>query len=268
MSDNPDDATPVVDADTPAPADAPAVTTTADASTDGATESASDAKADEPAKQSQGDRRFAILTAKKAEADRRADEAEQRAQDAEKRAAAAEALLNPDAKPAAPDRRPMSQDDVRKAARELIAEQQFNERRGALILAGTKEFGADEWNAKTGIVATLGAFEAPGFMQAIVELDDGHKVVAALAEDVDAMERILALPPVAMAAKLGRMSAELAAPPRPKALSAAPAPVGSVTGRAQATPDIYNTASMTEAEWMALRTKTAPKHLGGQGKGR
>ncbi|HVX57595.1 MAG TPA: hypothetical protein VHA37_07745 [Candidatus Saccharimonadales bacterium] len=227
-----------------------------------------EAPATEPEKKpSQGDRRFAHLTARMA-AETKARE------EAERRAAAAEALLNARKEIGEDDPKPTrsepSADMVRAEAEKLRAQERFNERRVAVVSAGTKEFGTDEWNAKTSVLAGMGATDNPVFMQALVELNpnEATRLVASLADDADELAGVLSLPPVAMAAKMGRMAAELSKPapeaPRPPKVSAAPKPVSPVGGRAVPEPDIYSD-KLSMAEYVARRNKAAPRHLGGRG---
>ena len=153
---------------------------------------------------------------------------------------------------------------VEQRAEQLLAERSAETRRQTLVQAGVKEFTPQVWDAKTEVIAQLGATENPAFMRAVVAVPEGHKVVAALADDPDRVASLLRMEPLEMAAEMGRMSAELSAP-RPRApVSAAPAPVAAPTGRVQPTPDIYNTSSMSMKEYAAHRAKTAPPSLGGQ----
>ena len=158
--------------------------------------------------------------------------------------------------------------EIERRAEQLNAMRSAETRRQTLVGAGIKEFTPDVWNAKTEVLAQLGATENPAFMRAVVAVPEGHKVVAALADDPDRVTSLLRMDPVEMAAEMGRMSAELSAPRPTKPVSAAPEPMAAPAGRAQPTPDIYNTASMSMKEWVAHRAKTAPVSLGGQRKAR
>lgn len=246
----------------PAPEPTPAPTT---ARSEAAPEApAAETAAAEPApkpKQTQADRRFAHLTAKAA-ADRK------RAEDAEARAAAAEALLQSQREGSeSPSPRVPTDDAVLARAQQLREAERFDERRVALVNKGFEEFGKESWLEKTGILGTLGATENPSFMQALVELDNAPKLVAALADDADELDALLKMPPVAMAAKMGRMAAKFdmsAGDAKPK-ISGAPKPVTPVSGRATPAPDVFD-PKLSMAEYVRLRQKTAPRHLGGQGK--
>ena len=203
------------------------------------------------------ERRFAILTS------RLATEAEARAA-AERRAEAAEALLNAGKeKPAAIPTQPG--ETVEQAAERIVAQRDYDSRRNALVAAGEKELGKEAWAEKTGFLHDLGATGNQAFMQAIVAVPGATKLVAHLADDPDALATLLTKPPVAMAAEMGRMAAELTRP-TPRPLSNAPRPATPVQAAAVvAEPDAYD-EKLSMSEYVALRRKTAPRHLGGQGR--
>lgn len=161
-----------------------------------------------------------------------------------------------------PADKPITRDEIRAEAQRIAAEERFNEQRQALITEGAKEHGQDTWNAKTQVIAALGALDVPAFMEALVDLPAAHKLVVALADEPDKLQTLLAKRPTAMAAEMGRMAAELAMQ-KPKTLSKTPAPPNTIgSGRAAPPPD---TSKMTAKEYIAFRARTAPKHLGGRG---
>jgi hypothetical protein len=159
-------------------------------------------------------------------------------------------------------------DDVEIRARQLVEQEKTETKLNDMISTGAREFGEAAFNDKSAILVQLGARDAPGFMDALVTVPEGHKVVAALADDPDKLVSLLRMGPVAMGVEMGRLAAELSAPKPPKPVSAAPAPVAAPVGRTQPAPDIYNTASMSMKEYAAHRAKTAPRSLGGQGRPR
>lgn len=160
---------------------------------------------------------------------------------------------------------PPSGPSVEEAAEQLVSNRALEAKRLALISTGTKELGEAAWLEKTNIVGQLGATESPAFMRAIVSVPDGHRVVAALADNPERVVALLGMDPVEMAAEMGRMAGELAAP-KPRTISNAPRPVAPINGRPQPEPNVYDTKSMSMSEYVALRSKTAPRSLGGQGK--
>jgi len=154
-----------------------------------------------------------------------------------------------------------SEAEIQAAAQRLREVERFNEKRQSLIDNGVEEFTAREWNEKTQILAGLGATDDPNFMQALVAVPHGHKVVAALAADPDRIVGLLGNSAVVMAAELGRISAEVASG-KPKPVSTAPKPVTPIAARGKVEVD---PAKMTMAEYVKYREKTAPRHLGGRG---
>lgn len=208
-------------------------------------------------KPKRGDVRFAQLSARKA-----ALEAEllaaQRERDAARELLAAQRGEEPPAaKVGAPD--------VETRARQLVEQREFERNRQSVVNNGVKELGNEAWQEKTQVLADLGAYENPAFMQALVELPDAHKLVARLADDEAATVALLNKRPAAMAAEMGRMAAQMEKPAA-RNVSNAPKPVAPVSAPAvipEATPYDEN---LSMAEYVALRRKTAPRHLGGSGR--
>jgi len=156
----------------------------------------------------------------------------------------------------------LTQQAIDAAADKKVAEIQFNQARQGVIQNGVKEFGAENWNEKTQMVARMGATDNPAFMEALVGLPDAHKLVAALADDPDALQTLLSERPAAMAAKMGRMAAAMESAPAKPVLSKAPAPVKPISTRGtQAEPD---PAKMSMKEYVAWREANAPRKLGGK----
>ncbi len=106
-------------------------------------------------------------------------------------------------------------------------------------------------------LASLGAAENPIFMQTITAMDDGHKVVAQLAENPQKAIEILSLPPISMAVALARFAHQA---PRPPPVSKAPSPVRPIHGQAHVDPDA---SKMSDAEWF----RKFPGGAGAQSKG-
>lgn len=152
---------------------------------------------------------------------------------------------------------------VDQAAERKIAAQKTKERGQGFVNAGVKEYGDGGFTEKCNMVAAMGAGDSPEFMAIITDpeiIPDGHKVVAALADNPEEAQRILALEPIKMAAALTRF-ANAAPPKAPAALSSAPAPIKPVGGTAKAsTPE--DTDDMRA--WIAKRNATARTTAGGQ----
>lgn len=140
---------------------------------------------------------------------------------------------------------------ARKAA-EIDQQRQMQGRLNAWLQAGHAEF-ADEFDGKCNTLASLGAGERPEFMQLVTDPDiiqDGHKLVAALADDPTEALRILALPPVQMSAALVKYAGKINAP-KAKPLSSAPAPIKPLDGTARGSDEPGPNDS--EADWFRKR---------------
>lgn len=201
---------------------------------------AGETPAPEP-KPRRADRHVANLTARLA-AERAATEA------AERRAEAAEALLR--AKEPETPETPRRAETVDRAT--VRAEIEFDTKRQSLIENGASEF--PDWDDKTSILHGLGATQNPAFMQALVELPNAAKIVAALADDTDTLVGMLGKSAVQIAAQLGRMDAKMDTPTKP-AMSNAPRPVPKVEAPVvMKEPDIYDD-SLSMKEWAAVWDK-------------
>lgn len=140
----------------------------------------------------------------------------------------------------------------RKAA-EILAQREYTKRVNDWATAGNKEFGKEEFTEKSNALAGLGAVERPEFMQIITDPDlisDGHRVVAALADDPEEAMRILSLSPLKMSAALVKY-AEKVGKPKEKPVSKAPDPLKPIGGTAKATDE--PTDNDSEAEWYRKR---------------
>ena len=195
----------------------------------------------------------------------RANEATRRADEAERQLAEAKALLAQRGNGEQPAGRTVTDADVEALAERKLADRLLAQRRASLVQAGAEEFGADKWNEATGYLATAGLQQKDGFMEAVSDIDNAHQVLVALADAPDVVAELLTMRPVAMAARLGRMAAELSMSDKPaaRAISKAPPPVRPVApGRTAPPPD---PTKMTSQQYLEFRKRTAPKHLGGQG---
>lgn len=209
------------------------------------------------------DRHIAHLTARTAAETERADAATRRAD-------AAEALLragtaDPDNPPPVVPPRPVT--DVESRAAQLVEERAFNTRLGEIDAAGKKDMGADAWETCKATLTGLGATSNQGFLQALAEAENPAKLFAHFADDTDALMDMLKKSPAAMAAKLGRMDAELSKP-AVKPLSDAPPPPRKVEGSGVLpVVDIYNyPPGMSMQEFNKLADAALPPHLGGKRK--
>lgn len=157
----------------------------------------------------------------------------------------------PEAKPA---------DDIdtlaERKAEVIVANREYKKRVDSWASAGNKDFGESEFNAKCNFVGDLGAVDRPEFMHIITDpdlIEDGHKLVAALADDPEEAMRILELSPIKMSAALVKYAEKLSKPKAatPKAISKAPEPIKPIAGTARANDEPTETDS--EDEWFRKR---------------
>lgn len=184
------------------------------------------------------EKRFGELTRQKREAERRAEEAEARLAALER----GETATSQDEGETQPrprqQQQPQPETDVERAAERLIEHREYSKRVTNVIAAGEAEFDKAEFTAKCNLIADIGGEAVQDFMKIVTDSDvvtDGHKVIAALADDPDEAERVLSLNPVKMALALTKLSEKLSKPPAPKPVSRVPAPVDPVNGAARTT---------------------------------
>lgn len=229
-------------AETPAEETATETTEAAPASAE-ATEEAP--KPEPEKKPSAVDRRIAQLTARLAAESERAAKA-QRDLEALRAMTAKEGEPNPAATP-----RDVEAEIIRRAEM-LNAQREHQKATATWLKAGRTEF--PDFDDKSGVLASLGAVEKPAFLEAVVALPNGHRLVPMLADDPDEAMRILDLPPLRMAAELGRLAEKAGAAPKPKSVSNAPAPVAPVNGRAKREWNLSDD-DIPMAEYVRLREK-------------
>lgn len=144
------------------------------------------------------------------------------------------------------------------------AQATYNARANSLVAAGDKEFGRDDFTAKSNILWSLGVSEKPEFMQIVTDPDlmpDGHKVIAHLADNHDDALRILSLPPLQMAAALTKLGDKISAAPQTpqRTISNAPRPITPVDGTARGNDEPADTDDMATfaQKWQAKQAKKA-----------
>lgn len=146
-------------------------------------------------------------------------------------------------------------DAVRAEAQRLASQEAVKARTTSWVKAGEKEYGPAEFTDMCNMVASIGAGDSPDFMALVTDPDvipDGHKVIAAMKADPDEAQRILAMPPVKMAAALTRFATATKATDKP--ISQAPKPITTTGGSAKSAAP---TDSDSSAEWLAKRNATA-----------
>jgi hypothetical protein len=174
-----------------------------------------------------GDRRFARMTAKLSAAMRERDELAFRLQQAQTR---------PNGEPGHIDEAAVqqlrAQWDAEQAAKAAAAH------REAFHAEGSKHY--RDWQERCDSLIAMGADDQ--IAQILVEMDGGPRVVAALADDPEELERIAAIKTErGRAIALGQYAEKVAGRPAvQRGVSRAPAPVRPVTGRAAPQFNEYN----------------------------
>jgi len=129
---------------------------------------------------------------------------------------------------------------VNQRAQQIVQQREYEARVRSWADAGVKDFGADDFNASCNLIAGfMDDRQQHQFMAILTDPDiveDGHKVIMALADNPEEAERILGLSPVKQALALSKISAKANKPntPAPKPISKAPAPVTPIGGKTQA----------------------------------
>lgn len=217
---------------------------------------AAEAAAAEAAKKPTRQERHVANLTRKAADEARAREA------AERRAEAAEALLAA-AKGETGDTTPAPRAAAEPDREAIRAEIRFNDRLSEIDVAGKKDMGADAWETAKATLTGLGAVKNVAFLQALAETEHPAKIFAAMADDTDALLDLLAKPPAAMAAKLGRLDASFAKP-APKPLSGAPKPAAKVEGGSNPPPVSMHDPKLSDAEFTREAQRLMPHLFGGK----
>lgn len=167
--------------------------------------------------------RFDQITREKYEAQRRAEAAEARARELE-------ALAKP-ADPAAPARAFDPQEfqrAVERAADERARVKEFNDKCNRTYQLGKSEVGA-EFDGAVQNLKLLGGdtVQYATFLDAVTELDGGHKIMAQLGSNLNEAQRIMSLPANKMALELAKLVYQTKAIP---SVSQAPKPIKPING--------------------------------------
>jgi hypothetical protein len=167
-------------------------------------------------------KRLDTLTREKYEARRQVEELQQRFADMQRESQRAAG---------APDN-PVEQ--AKQELRKEAGERAFNEACNAVATKGRAEY--EDFDDAVKALNAVGYGNRPDALGAIAQLPDGHRVYRTLASDLDNAARVLALPPMAMAVELARMSIGAPAPAnlppaQPAAtVTRAPEPLRSIGG--------------------------------------
>ncbi|SFF76843.1 hypothetical protein [Methylobacterium sp. yr596] len=144
----------------------------------------------------------------------------------------------------------LTQDQIRQAAAEMRRQERFTETCNATFEEGVKRF--PDFQQTLQQFSHLGGLPND-FVEDALAAGSAHLTLHHLGRNLDEADRIMRLPTRERAVALARLSDKLAAPPPPKPLSRAPAPVDPVGGAGR--PSTLNTDpdSMSTAEWMRRR---------------
>ena len=142
--------------------------------------------------------------------------------------------------------------EVEKRAQQLQEAREFTAKLNAWGEKGQRDY--KDFNARCETVAGLGLApaERPEFMAIIVDMDDGHKLVAHLANHPEAAMALSKHPAHKMALELAKLSETLR--PKPTPISKAPPPVSAPTGAVKPERDVYD-ANLSAAEYYKLRAE-------------
>lgn len=187
---------------------------------------------------------------------RQKHDAAREAQEAKAKLAAIESAQPEPNDPSKPVFTPEAFNDAVKAeARRLATIEAMQTRTNNWVNTGNKEYGEAGFSEMCNEVARMGAGDSPDFMALVTDPDvipDGHKVIAAMRDNPEEAQRILAMPPVKMAAALTRFSTT--AKPVDKPVSQAPKPIQTIGGTAKSSAPADNEDIKA---WMAKRNETA-----------
>jgi hypothetical protein len=119
---------------------------------------------------------------------------------------------------------------ARQIAEEQVRQQRFNEACNKTYQAGKADLGA-EFDAALANFNMLGGLQQhPQLVEAATAMQDGHKILAHLGQNLDEAVRIMNLPPIQMAIEMTNLSNKIKGAPRKG--SSAPAPVSGINAGA------------------------------------
>lgn len=137
-------------------------------------------------------------------------------------------------------------EEIRAEARRLIQQEKFDSACNKVFDAGKAEF--SDWDSSLKTFQLLGG-ASPEFLEAVTEMDAGHKVLHHLGQNPEVAERLLSLPPLRMALELARLESAVGQA-KPKPVSNAPAPINPIGGRsAPVEPPEFATTAEQIAWW-------------------
>lgn len=145
---------------------------------------------------------------------------------------------------------------VQEHAKVLKTQSDFNAACGKVYSTGQNEFkGVDGQITFDAALAQLGQLGdiPPELLQAVTTLDNGHRVLFHLGNDLDMASELIRLPPVQLAIRIADLNTQLGKP-NSKPVSRAPAPITQVSG-VGANDDL---SKMSINSFMERRNRDAP----------
>lgn len=135
---------------------------------------------------------------------------------------------------------------VQEQAKVLVAQQRFDDACNTVFQAGVKENPDFERNLRT--LQSVGEISRD-FLEAVTDMDAGHKVLNHLGANPELAERVLAMPPLKQAMELARIEASMGKS-SPPPVSKVPPPISPVGSKAApVSPDSF----ATTADYVAWR---------------
>lgn len=204
------------------------------------------------------------LTAKRYEAERRAQQLEEEKNAAVQLLDQLKTAPQPTPANTAPAAQPgLTEQEVERRAQEkamqMAQQLEFNKTCNAIAATGEKEY--KDWGTamhNLTMVGALGQGASSEFLETVIELEAPQQVLHYLGTNLDQAKRIAEMSPKKMALEMARLEATLRAPaplPPMPPVSNAPAPIIPVGGAAKIASGDITDPTMTPDEWFALRAK-------------
>lgn len=178
-----------------------------------------------------------------------------RAEAAEARLQAIERQL---AEQSGQQRQPTQQDyeaELNRRAEAIVQRQRQNDRFASWEAEGVKELGVSQEefrDASETLAQMVDPQRAPALVEVLLDTPGGQRAVMHLAGNAEEAERILAMPPHKMALAIAKLGAPPEAP-KPKPVSAVPAPIRPPAARSAAAPNPEHGDMASFLRWSATQ---------------
>lgn len=149
---------------------------------------------------------------------------------------------------------------VQQAAARIIAEQDFNKRCNEVYNAGLTDKDTPDFQAAVKNFDMLGGLgQHRQLVEAVTQLEGGHKILHHLGTHLEDAMRITAMPPIQMGMELIKLAGSLKAAPKVSAAAPPPATVNGGAPAAEPKPDA-NGEFKSQEEYRAWRKKQFKRH--------